>query len=694
VTGYRLGVDIGGTFTDVVLLGADGSLSATKVLSTPADYAEGVLDGIDRLRRDTGTAAEAITGVVHASTVASNAVLERRGATVALLTTEGFRDVLEFRRLRIPVLYDLQYEKPEPLVPRALRFEVRERLGPRGEVWRELDEGSVTEVVAELVEHGVEAVAISLLHAYADDAHERRVEELVRAGVGADVFVTRSADILPEVREYERTSTAVVNAYLGPTVRRYVESLTRRLRDAGIEAPLEIMQSSGGTLPPATAARKPAHLVESGPAAGVIACGRLGRLIDRPNLISLDMGGTTAKAALLEDGFPARTSEYEVGAGINLSSRLVKGGGHAIKLPFVDVSEIGAGGGSIVEVGDHGVVRVGPTSAGADPGPVCYGRGGSRATLTDALVVLGYVNPTRLVGGDVVLDADAAHRAIDEQIAARLGTSAVEAAHGVLTIAVATMTRAVKAVTTYRGRDPRDFAICAFGGNGPLVGVEVARTLQIDTVVVPPLPGVFSALGLVFGDTEREHVRTLLLRSDEVTADALESALGALEQTALDELAHDGHPAAAVTLDRVAELRYAGQAYELQVPVPSGAVAVDRLVDDFVGEHVRTYGHGSRVDPVEVVSVRVVARVTSSGATAYDPLPRIAAQEPTIGARQAYFGPGHGAVETPVLSRAALTAGIRTGPFLVDEYDSTIVVPPGCSARLDRLGNVEVSVRG
>jgi N-methylhydantoinase A len=692
VTTYRLGVDIGGTFTDVVLLGADGSLTATKVLSTPADYAEGVLDGIVRLRRDTGIALDAIAGVVHASTVASNAVLERRGARVALVTTEGFRDVLEFRRLRIPVLYDLQYEKPEPLVPRALRFEVRERLGPRGEVWRELDEASVTEAVAELGAHDIEAVAISLLHSYADDAHERRVEELVRAGVGPDVFVTRSADILPEVREYERTSTAVVNAYLGPTVGRYIDSLTRRLRDAGIQAPLEIMQSSGGTLPPATAARKPAHLVESGPAAGVIACSRLGRLIDRPDLISLDMGGTTAKAALLEDGLPARTSEYEVGAGINLSSRLVKGGGHAIKLPFVDVSEIGAGGGSIVEVDDHGVVRVGPMSAGSDPGPVCYGRGGSRATLTDALVVLGYVNPTRLVGGDVVIDAAAAYRAVDEQVAAPLGRSAVEAAHGVLTIAVATMMRAVKAVTTYRGRDPRDFAICAFGGNGPLVGVEIARALEVETVVVPPLPGVFSALGLVFGDTAREHVRTLLLRSDELTAETVEAALGALERTALDELGYDGHPAAAVTLDRVAELRYAGQAYELAVAVPAGPVSVDRLLDDFVAEHVRTYGHGSRADAVELVSVRVLARVPSPSATTYDALQRIAALDRELGSREAYFGLVHGMVRTPVLSRAALIDGVMPGPFLVDEYDSTIVVPPGCSASLDRIGNVEVTI--
>ena len=510
---FRVGVDIGGTFTDVVLLGADGSIRTTKVLSTPADYAEGVIAGVRRLQRDAEVSPADISGVVHATTVASNAVLERRGATVALVTTEGFRDVLEMRRLRIPVLYDLQYEKPEPLVPRALRFEVRERLGPRGEVWAALDESTVRDVAARLSEQRVEAVAIALLHSYADDAHERRVEEILRESLPDDVFVTRSADILPEVREYERTSTAVVNAYLGPAVGRYIDSLTNRLRDAGIDAPLEIMQSSGGTLPPAIAARKPAHLVESGPAAGVIACSQLGRLTGRPNLISLDMGGTTAKAALLEDGLPARTSEYEVGAGINLSSRLVKGGGHAIKLPFIDVSEIGAGGGSIVEVDPQGVVRVGPESAGSDPGPACYGTGGTRATLTDALVVLGHLNPGQLVGGDVLLDALAARNAISEQVAIPLGTSPIEAAHGVLTIAVATMMRAVKAVTTYRGRDPRDFAICAFGGNGPLVAVELARALQVETVVVPPSPGVFSALGLLFGDSERELVRTVLLRS-------------------------------------------------------------------------------------------------------------------------------------------------------------------------------------
>ena len=687
---FRLGVDIGGTFTDVVVLGPDGSLTTSKVLSTPGDYAGGVVAGSERLLETSGVEPGRVGEVTHASTVASNALLEGRGAVVALVTTEGFRDVIEMRRLRIPVLYDLQYEKPAPLVPRQLRFEVRERLGPRGEMWQALDETSVREVAARIAVADVEAVAIVLLHAYADDRHERRVEEILRETIGDEVFVTRSAEILPEPREYERTSTAVVNAYLGPVVGRYVRSLGERLEALGISAPLEIMQSSGGTLPPATAARKPAHLVESGPAAGVIACARLGRLTGRTDLVSLDMGGTTTKAALLEDGEPVRTTEYEVGAGINLSSSLVKGGGHAVKLPFVDVSEIGAGGGSLVVVDAHGRLTVGPESAGASPGPACYGTGGTQATLTDALVVLGYLDPVSLAGGTIPLDAEAAHRVVSEQVAAPLGLTPVAAAHGVLSVAVATMMRAVKAVTTYRGRDPRAFTLCAFGGNGPVTGVELARALGIGTVLVPASPGVFSALGLLFGDSERERVRTFLARTDDLEAAAVDNAFARLEGEARAELERDD--SAPVHVGRSAELRFAGQAYELAVPVPDGPVSLASLGSAFVEEHVRTYGHGSPLDPVELVTVRVRVRVERHTATAFDPLPQIAADARRLGTRPAYFGAEHGVLETPVVTRGALADAEATGPLLVQEPDSSIVVPPGCTARLDRLGSVEVTV--
>ena len=688
---YRLGVDIGGTFTDVVLLRDDGAVLTTKVLSTPEDYARGVLDGASALLSEHSVAPDEIAGVVHASTVASNTILEGLGARTALVTTKGFRDVLEMRRLRIPVLYDIQYEAPRPLVPRRLRFEVTERLGPRGERWVDLDEPSVQKVAEALRESGVEAVAIALLHSYVDDTHERRVEEIVRAVVGDGVYVTRSSEILPEIREYERTSTAVVNAYVGPAISHYVASLVERLHEAGISAQLEVMQSAGGTLDPATAQRRPAHLIESGPSAGVMACSYLGRLTGRGRLISLDMGGTTAKAAIVEDGQPVRTSEYEVGAGINLSSKLVKGGGHPIKLPFIDVSEIGAGGGSIVAVDEHGTVSVGPVSAGAAPGPACYGIGGSEPTLTDALLALGYLDERTLGGGAITLSRPLAEAALERVVAEPLGRSVEEAAHGILQLSVATMTRAVKAVTTYRGRDPRDFALCAFGGNGPLTGVEIARALGIRQVLVPPAPGVFSALGLLFSDSEHEVVRTLMLRGAEITAVAIGTAFAEIENEAAAYLS-GGAEDATVSVTRYADVRYAGQAYELTVPVPPGAVDVGRIVEDFVAEHVRTYGHGSADDPLDVVSVRALARVERTAGRKYDPLATIRALPPVEGSRAAYFGAAVGTIQTPVCNRAGLLGGERPGPLLVDEDDSTCVVPPGCSARLDEYGNIEVDV--
>jgi N-methylhydantoinase A len=687
---FRLGVDIGGTFTDVVLVGDDGVVLTAKVLSTPDDYARGVVAGATALLAEHDLRPAEIAGVVHASTVASNTILEGVGARTGLVTTQGFRDVLEMRRLRIPVLYDIQYELPQPLVPRRLRLEVAERLGPAGERWRDLDEGSVRVAAEALRDAEVESVAIALLHSYVDDEHERRVEEIVRAAVGDGVYVTRSSEILPEIREYERTSTAVVNAYVGPAITRYVRSLVDRLREAGIGAELEVMQSAGGTVDPGTALRKPAHLIESGPSAGVMACSYLGRLTGRDRLISLDMGGTTAKAALVEDGQPVRTSEYEVGAGINLSSKLVKGGGHPVKLPFIDVSEIGAGGGSIVAVDEHGTVSVGPVSAGSVPGPACYGTGGTEPTLTDALLALGYLPERELGGGAITLSRSRACEALERVVAGPLGRPVEEVAHGILQLSVATMTRAVKAVTTYRGRDPRDFVLCAFGGNGPVTGVEIARSLGIGQVLVPPAPGVFSALGLLFSDSEHEVVRTVMLRGAEVAAATLETAFAEIEAEARDYLSRGAD--AEVSVARYADVRYTGQAYELTVPVASEQVDLDRVVADFVAEHVRTYGHGAADDPVDIVSLRALARVERTAARKYDPLGAIEALAATEGSRHAYFGPGAGTLEALTCNRAGLLDGERRGPLLVDEIDSTTVVLPGCVARLDDFGNIEVDV--
>lgn len=689
---YRVGVDIGGTFTDVVLLGEDGTLHTRKVLSTPDDYAHGVIDGITAALEDAELDPGQVDGVVHATTVASNTVLEGRGARTALVTTEGFRDVLEMRRLRIPVMYDLQYDKPKPLVPRRRRYEIRERMGPRGQVWRELDRGSVTAVAEALRGENVEAVAIALLNAYASDEHEHAVAELVRETLGDHVYVSCSADILPEIREYERTSTTVVNAYVGPAVSRYLSSLSEKLGAIGIEGTLEIMQSGGGTMSPIAAKERAAYLVESGPAAGVIACGQLARATGQRNMISFDMGGTTAKAAMLEDGEPVKTSEYEIGGGINLSSRLVKGGGYAIKLPFIDVSEIGAGGGSIISLDEFGGARVGPESAGADPGPVSYRRGGTSATLADALLVLGYLNSSQLAGGAVALDPAAAHAAVKEQVAEPLGLSVADAAFGIVNVAVATMTRAVKAVSTYRGRDPRDFALCAFGGNGPVVGVEIARALSMRQVIVPPAPGVFSAVGLLFSPSEQEFVRTLLVRMREADPARIEETYAELLEDARAVLEREGMRVSEAVVNRLADLRYVGQAYELTVPVADGPLDVDRLVRDFVAEHERTYGHGSLDDPVDLVSIRVRVRVPR-GAPSSTTL-RSAGSRTANGSkpRSAYFGPEIGVLDVPVISRADLASEVQEGPLFVDEYDSTTMIPSGCRARLDDFGSISIDV--
>jgi N-methylhydantoinase A len=686
LTSYRCGVDIGGTFTDLVMLGADGGFHTRKVLSTPRDYGDGIIAGIEAALGDLGADAGAIRDLVHATTVATNIILEQKGARTALVTTEGFRDVLEMRRLRIPVLYDLQYRKPAPLVPRRLRFEVSERMGPAGIAWRPLDEDSARAVADRIAAAGVEAVAVSLLHAYANPAHEQRVAAILRERLGPGTFITCSSDILLEIREYERTSTAVVNAYVGPAVGRYVDTLLGRLRGSGVGGPVQVMQSSGGIMPAETAARKPAYIVESGPAAGVIACARLARRAGFPDAISFDMGGTTAKAAMVENGEPAKTTEYEVGAGINLSSKLVKGGGYPIKLPFIDVSEIGAGGGSIVAIDEAGSLKVGPQSAGADPGPVCYGRGGGAVTLTDCFLLLGYLNPAALAGGSVPIALEPARRAFVAQVAEPLGLPPLEAAYGVFEIAAATMTRAVKAVSTYRGRDPRRFALIAFGGNGPVVAPAIAGALEMPVVLIPPSPGVFSAAGLLFSEVEREFMRTLFRRVGRLDPGELEAAFARLEEEARAELAAEGHDPARIALGRFGDFRYAGQAYELSVPYAGDLGAA---VEAFHAEHERTYGYRSESESAELVNLKVLARVGRDGPSEETLRPPAEAPVPER-RRAAYFGRRHGLVETAVIDRAGLAAGPRRGPVIVEEYDATCVVPPGAVARLDALGNIEI----
>jgi N-methylhydantoinase A len=683
---FSVAADIGGTFTDIAVFSDNALLATWKLPSTPDDYARAVVEGIAAVMRELAAPLGGIDEVLHGCTVATNAILEKRGAKTALVTTRGFRDVLEFRRIRIPRLYDPLYVKPEPLAPRELRFEVTERIAADGSVVTPLAEGEVRALATRL--RGVEALAIAFLHSYANPAHERRAGEILRNALPG-VHLTLSSDILPEIREYERTSTAVINAYVGPPMATYIESLERQLKGRGINGRLLIMQSSGGVLDAETVKRVPARIVECGPAAGVIGAARQAARSGHADVITLDMGGTTAKTSMIEKGAIARTDEYEVGGGISLSSRLVKGGGYALKLPVIDISEVGAGGGSIVWFDKGGALKVGPRSAGAVPGPACYGTGGQDATVTDANVVLGFVNPKALAAGTVPIDAALAKKAL-APIADRLRSTVEEAAWSVFVVAAASMMRAVKAVSTYRGRDPRDCALLAFGGNGGIFACELARQLQMKTVLVPPVAGVFSAYGLAVAPLEYSQTRGYLRRVANTDLRELSQITTELKRTALAQL---GHPEDRVTVALQAAIRYIGQAFELRVPLPAfdkGFAA--QVTERFEREHEATYGHRMVGDAgVELVALEAVATVRDERAST-SAIPRRPRSGNSTSSREAYFGREAGWLPASVLGREALSANARSGPLVIEEYEGTTVVPPGASATLDQHGNLVIRV--
>ncbi len=685
----RIAADIGGTFTDIALTLPDGTIATHKVLSTPADYAAAVVDGVRDLLKARGVKGADVSEVLHACTVATNSILEGKGAKTGLSTTRGFRDVLALRRVRVPKLYDPLWVKPTPLVPRDLRFEVTERLNPDGSVLTPLDEADVEHAIAAIRKAKVEAVAVCFLHSYANPDHERRVGAMLRTAF-PNAFVTLSVDILPEIREYERTSTTVVNAYVGPPVKAYIGALAKRLKGDGVAGRLLVMQSSGGILDAPTVMDQPARIVECGPAAGVIGAAHVAVAAGMNDVLTLDMGGTTAKASLIEDGRIAHTDEYEVGGGISLSSRLVKGAGYALKLPVIDISEVGAGGGSLVKFDRGGGLKVGPESAGAAPGPACYGLGGTEPTVTDANVILGFVNPTSLAGGTVPIDAGRAKAVIEEKVAHRLGISAEAAAWSVFEVASSTMMRALKAVSTYRGRDPREFGLVAFGGNGGVFGPHLAKELGIARVIVPPAAGVLSAIGLLVSDVAFGRSRGYLKQT---LASKPEEIGRMLDELAVEVLAKLGPWAKTARLNRVASMRYSSQAFELQVPIPDGKVTAEglkALPARFEAEHQSTYGHSFRgTVPTEIVALSVTATAPAGGSaeTMRVSSGRGEAEELK---RAAYFGPRHGRIGTPVLGRVALSATPRQGPLIIEEYEGTTVVPPGASASRDAIGNVNI----
>lgn len=688
---FRIGADVGGTFTDVILLSATGELWRHKLPSTPPHFEEAVLQGIDQVLRAAGINGAPVTAVAHGTTVATNAVLEQRGARTALITTGGFRDVLELRRIRAPQLYDLFFDKPAPLVERRLRFEVSERMAADGTVLRPVVAAELQAIAKQLVVEEVEAVAVCLLHAYAYPAHEQQIGAFLREQ-SPHLQVSLSSDVLRERREYERTATTVVNAYIQPVMQRYLQDLRTGLHQHSIDAPLLIMQSAGGLAPETEAAQRPVYVLESGPAAGVLAANALARRLGLPNVIAFDMGGTTAKAAMIEGGVIAYSAEYEVGASLSSSNRLVGGGGELIRAPTIDIAEVGAGGGSLAYLDRAGGLRVGPQSAGARPGPACYGRGGMQPTVTDANVVLGYIRPGPLADGDVIVDREAAARAIDDQIAQPLGLALLLAAEGIHQIANARMMRALRAVSTERGRDPRDFALIAFGGSGPVHAAGLARELGIDRVIIPPLPGLFSALGLLFSGIEHHDVRSCALSGASLTAVALAGLIAEMRAPMLAQFAAEGVAAADVRFSSNVDMRFRGQASEIRIAYQADT-PLSTLIAAFEQEHEQLYGHRSDPDnPVQVVAVRLVGRTAAPEIQRLgDPSKATTAQ--TKGqaiTRPAYFGADDGLIDTPVLNRRDLTESVA-GPLLIDEYDSTIIVPPGMQAKLDGQGNIEIT---
>jgi len=683
--GLRIGVDIGGTFTDLVAIAGDGTITTHKTASTPADYSIGIETGLRALLADGAGGRQDVAEVLHATTVGSNTILEGRGARTALITTRGFRDVLEIRDLRMPRLYDMGWTKPPALVERRLRLEVVEKMRPDGSIAVPLDPASVAAAIEFLRREGVASVAICLLHSYANPAHEQIIAAALAEAM-PDVAVTASHALLPEIKEYPRTSTTVVNAYVQPVVRAYLTSLQARLAALGITAPLHLMQSNGGLASAATAAAAPARIVESGPAAGVVGAAALSARLGIDRAITFDMGGTTAKAGVVENGQVLRAEAMEVGAGVMAGARLLVGAGYMLKLPAIDLAEVGAGGGSICRLDAAGAPKVGPHSAGADPGPVCYGRGGTEPTITDCNLVLGYLDPAGLAGGALRLDAAAAWAAVAEKLAAPLGLAVEEAAHGMLRVVSATMMRAIRAVTVERGRDARDFSLVAFGGNGPLFAAGIAADLGIGRIVVPPMPGLFSAFGLLVADTEHHATRSLRMRVFSADPVVLQQALDGLVAEGRERLAADGFAPAAQAMQLGAMARYVGQSSEIAVSLDlaDAATVLAALPASFAAEHERTYGFRAPPDePVELMALSLIARGIPAAPRLPSRIPPRAATAPA--SRRAWFS-GAGWLETPVCDRAGLEGAPRTGPLIVQEYDATCLVPPGMSAALDGFG--------
>jgi len=676
-----IGVDIGGTFTDIVGVTAEGRLVFVKVSSTPGDLVEGVRRGVETLLHQVQRQPNQVTRFIHGTTVATNAILERKGAVLGLLATEGFEDVLEMGRQRRSRMYDLDMDAETPvfLAPRRRRLGIRERVDRDGQVLMPLNEAQVRDAVRTLrARFGIQAVAVCYLFSFKNPTHEHRSKQLIQE-MFPDLPVSLSSEVDPTYREYERTCLTAFDAYLRPVVEGYIRQLEGALAGMGIDVGLHVMQSRGGVTSARLAMDRPVSMVLSGPAAGVLGGAFAAQRSGLTDVITLDMGGTSCDVALVQNGRPVFSSEGSIGA-------------YPLRLPMIDVSTIGAGGGSLAWLDAGGGLHVGPHSAGAEPGPACYGRGGTEPTVTDASLVLGYLNAQGFAGGDLDLDYDAAVRAL-EKVAKPLGMSPLEAAYGVHRVVNARMADQIRLVSVRKGYDPRHFALVLLGGAGPVHGGVLAAELAIPTVVVPETPGVLSALGLLVANIEHEQATTLGRRTKDVAVHDLIRAFAPLEQECWRRMQADRAAPEQVTIVRSAEMRYVGQSYELEVAIdgPLDATVIGRLETAFHARHEQVYGHSDPTSEVEVVNLRAVL-VSPLPTPGLQPAHGVAdVRAAQIGLRRAYFG-REGGVETTVYGRDRLPVGGELiGPAIVEQADTTVVIYPGHVGKLDRAGNLIIT---
>jgi len=674
----QIGVDIGGTFTDIVALDGEGRLALAKVPSTPKDLLDGIGAAVGKVLALAGAPPGDVERFIHGTTVATNAVLEQKGAVTAVLTTEGFEDVLEMGRQKRSRMYDLEMdpETPSFLAPGRRRVGIRERLDARGAVLVPLDEGQVRAAVQTLRAQGVQAIAVCYLFSFVNPAHEQRTRELC-AEIAPEISVSLSSEVDPTFREYERLCVTAFDAYLGPVVKRYLAGLADTLRGLGIRAVPLIMRSRGGIVSAALAARQPVTLFLSGPAGGVIGAGCAAERSGVRDFVSLDMGGTSNDVAVVRSGAPLLASEGSIGP-------------YPVRTPMVDVNTIGAGGGSIAWIDAAGGLRVGPRSAGAEPGPACYGRGGDAATVTDASVVLGYLNPERFAGGALTLDVGAAERAVGA-IGRRLGVDTITAAAGIHRVINARMADQIRLVTIKRGYDPRQFSLVVLGGAGPVHGAALAAEMGMAEVLVPEAPGVLAAFGLLAAAIEHHHARTLQARTDVADLAAVNRCLAELDAAGRARMHEEGVAAADVHVAYTADMRYVGQAYELEVPIaaPVAAERVPDIVAALHAVHERVYGYARTQQTVEFVNFRAVHTyrlprpVVRPSAQAHGRL-----DDARVGERRAYFD---GFVSAAIYERARLPLGARlAGPAIVEQMDTTTVIPPGVTAVVDDAGNLRL----